>query len=288
MSVRQAAEVLDVLQSGSIPINRMFNGGPIVVEPAGPLPVVDVGGLQITLLGPSPERLERLDVKWDNATRQLLSDDERESQPATEQTRSAPSDKGAEDATAPRRRQRSPEDAEWLAERIEELSTGIGATDRSVPNGSSIFFLAEYAGAALLVGADAYGSDLEVAVARLLAERGESALRLDAFVVPHAGSRRNLTRKLLEMLDCPLYVVGGDGSRFGLPDLETVAALIRYGRRDPDAPVTIAFNARSETNAVWASKELQDRYNYQAIYPEPGSESGLHIDFAAASRSPAP
>jgi beta-lactamase superfamily II metal-dependent hydrolase len=141
-------------------------------------------------------------------------------------------------------------------------------SDRSISNASSIAFLAELHGKSLLVGGDARAEVLCRSIAALLAQRGPERLRVDAFVVPHAGSARNMNRELLVLLECDRYLFSTDGSAFQHPDRETIARILAYGRASPDRPLTLVFNYRSPTTEVWANEELQSRYHYRALYPE--------------------
>ena len=61
----------DVLVSRSIPWNEAFDGGSIAVRPDEPLPVHTLpGGLELTVLSPSPVQLARLKPVWSEAVRE--------------------------------------------------------------------------------------------------------------------------------------------------------------------------------------------------------------------------
>ena len=139
--------------------------------------------------------------------------------------------------------------------------------DRSVANNSSLAFLAELHGKAVLICGDASAEVLTTSIRRLLARRKQERLSVDAFVVPHNGSARNLNRDLLELLDCERYLISTDGSTFRHPDRETIARILAFGRAEPDRPLTLVFNYRTEWTSVWDNPELKTRWNYQAIYP---------------------
>jgi beta-lactamase superfamily II metal-dependent hydrolase len=108
-----------------------------------------------------------------------------------------------------------------------------------VPNGSSIAFLFEYDGAALLFTGDAYAGVLEQSLARLLVDRGQARLRLDAFKVPHHGSAYNVTPQLLDLIDCDRFLVSTDGSRHGHPDPSTIELIVA---KFPEASVVVNYD----------------------------------------------
>jgi TIR domain len=161
-------------------------------------------------------------------------------------------------------RQRSTSDASLD---VEALAQKPFLPDRSVPNGASIAFLAESHGKALLIGGDASAEVLTDSIRMLLSHRGRTRLRLDAFVLPHNGSARNLTRDLLQLVDCERYLVSTDGSKFRHPDRETIARILAFGRVEPDRPLTLVFNYRTQWTAVWDDPALKMRWKYEAIYP---------------------
>ena len=150
---------------------------------------------------------------------------------------------------------------------VEALAQRPFQPDRSVPNNASIAFLAESHGKSLLIGGDASAAVLANSIRALLSHRGRPRLRVDAFVLPHNGSARNLSRELLELLNCERYLVSTDGSRFRHPDRETIARILAFGRAEPNRPLTLVFNYRTQWTAVWDNPQLKTRWNYQAIYP---------------------
>jgi hypothetical protein len=159
---------------------------------------------------------------------------------------------------------------------VEALANSKFAGDRSVVNGASIALLAEFHDRAVLVGGDARADVLCESIATLLSRRKKPRLRLDAFVVPHAGSRSNMSRELLALLDCDRYLISSDGRLFGHPHRETIARIIMYGRASADRRPTLVFNYRSQPSEIWSNPELQQRYAYSAVYPEPGS-AGIKV-----------
>lgn len=151
---------------------------------------------------------------------------------------------------------------------VEKLVSVPFVADRSVVNNASIAFLAEYDDKSLLICGDASPDVLAESIRALIHQRGARRLRVDAMVVPHGGSAHNLHRELLELLDCNRYLIATSGERFRHPHRETIARILAFGRTDPGVPLTLVFNYRAPTTAVWDDPELQERWNYRAIYPQ--------------------
>ncbi len=281
MSVLQGEQLSELLRSRQQSWNRAWGGRPVVIGD-GPLPSVTLAsGLRVTLLSPGPDRLKRLAQSW----RKKLRQRDPESRPKQSEEPAGDAAAAAEDlaveesgvpaAASKGRVAKAPPDPATLD--LDALAGQVAALDTSIQNGSSIAFLAELAGIAVLVGADAFAQDLAAAIQRLLDERSLERLPLDGFVVPHAGSRRNLTVELLRMLDCATYLFSGNG-RFRTPALETVASVLRFGRPSANTRLSLVFNYRTDANAVWGAPELQQRYNYEAAFPT-DDDAGVRVVF---------
>ena len=178
--------------------NRPVNGAAICIADGGALPVFDLAdGARCTVLGPTPERLDRLDRAWATAKR------------------------GAADDPL----------ADLLHRLGDDLDRGGPRSfggDHSVPNGSSIALLFEYGGTSLLLTGDAYAGDLQQSIRRLLDEREQSRLEVDLFKVAHHGSMNNVTSELLDLIDPGVILICTDGTRFGHPDVETIDLLRQH------------------------------------------------------------
>jgi beta-lactamase superfamily II metal-dependent hydrolase len=253
LGARQGEMFSSALQDLELPWNVWRDGGAIVVDgdtlPTATLP----GGMRLTLLSPTPAQIRRLAPVWkQELERHGLSPGARIDY--NRFLRSAPSTSTDVDALA------------------DEPFTD----DTAPPNGSSVAFLAEFAGATALLAADAHAGVLAGSIRRLLAQRGEARLKLDAFKLPHHGSRNNVSIELLQLLDCPRFLFSSNGDYFAHPDRQAVGRVIRYGRQDFGARPGLHFNYRSGLNEVWERPALQERYGYTAHYPAPGS-AGLGV-----------
>ena len=247
LGVLQAESFTDLLVEKRFPWNRRWDGKAVVVPDEGPLPAVELpDGMKLTLLSPDRERLADLRRVWDEELDRL--ERERSSEPEEEPDFQP-------DALGPARI-----DVEALAEKACKL-------DRGEANGSSIALLAEHDGKAVLLTGDAFAPVLEQTVGRLLLERNQERLRLDALKVSHHGGRGNTSRGLLELVRCERFLFSTDGSRYRHPHQETIARILKP-RRD----VSLCFNYRSDENEVWDDRDLQDRWRYEMRYPESGTE----------------
>lgn len=208
----------------------------LVVPDAGPLPSLPLpGGAQCTLLSPTTATLDRLTALWQRAN-----------------------DRGGE----------GPGPTEVI-DRFDQEETeserGSGpvrfGADGSVPNGSSIAFLLEHGGRALLLAGDAHAPVLQSAIERMLEQRRAQQLHLDVFKLSHHSSRNNVSVELLELLtvDCFLVCTSGNASH---PDVD---ALRLIGAKFPAAAFRFSDGSEPVRTAA-AEAGVGDR----SVFPAPG------------------
>lgn len=224
---QQGDEFSQVLAALGFPWNKhpRWNTEAVVVQEIGNLPVVTLdGNLRLTVLGPTLARLYKLSTAWADV---LGGNDEPAGPQATD-----PADLlGRRDTWPP----------VWKdGER----------RDPSATNGSSIVLLAEYGPHTLLLAGDGHAPDLVAALNRLCRERNlppATPFPLAAFKLPHHGSENNLTRALLEKVDCSRYLVSTDGSTHRHPDHQALLRILRYSKRRP----WLLFNYECDTTRPW-------------------------------------
>lgn len=248
-----------LIQERNLPWNVAFDGGAVMVHPDQPLPSVTLpGGLTLTLLSPTPDRLADLRKTWASRVRKagLDPDSPDEALERLKRTPLRPDDLLGE----PR-----PD--------VDELAAEAFHCDRSAANGSSIAFLAEFEGKRCLFAGDAHPPVLEASVRRLLDGNGASRLQLDVFKVPHHGSNHNLSPELLDLVACDQYLISTSGRYFSHPARETIARIIDRGGDNP----TLCFNYRSHANEVWDDVVLKEQHGYRTRYQN-GQDQGLLIE----------
>jgi len=169
-------------------------------------------------------------------------------------------------------------DDEFLADEeidVEELVELRQRKDSSAANGSSIAFVGIFEGKRCLFSGDAYWTVLRDSAERLASEEHKDQLELDAFKIPHHGSRNNIGDDLLAALDCRRFLVSTNGRQFKHPNQEAIARLVGgTWRPDPasDRAVDLMFNYRTKFNLGWESDQLREAWNYTPTYPEEGDE----------------
>ena len=244
LGVLQAERFSALLTDRGFPWNRAWDEKAVCVPDEGSLPeIILPGGMKLTLLSPTRERLAKLRKVWDRELERLEMEPVLEDRPALQP-----------DALGPSRI-----DVEALAETPYE-------PDRGEANGSSIALLAEYDGRSILLSGDAFAPLLETTIPRLLRQRDEERLRLDALKVSHHGGRGNTSPGLLGLVRSEHFLLSTNGSRYRHPHQETIARILKSQRH-----VRLHFNYRTEENEVWDDRDLQDEWRYEALYPRAGA-----------------
>jgi len=240
----QGERLTDLLVKPGITWNGSFRKAAVVVPAEGELPKVELeGGLVLTLLSPTPAKLAELKPSWEKEVR-----------------------KAGLDPTQPRPGEAEAEEGLQLlgAPDVEALAAEPFTEDGAEANGSSIAMLAEFAGRRILLTGDAHPGVLTAAIKRI-APRGR--LALDACKLPHHGSKANVSRQLVQALDCRKWLFSTNGAHFMHPDRQAVARVIKWG--GPRAE--LSFNYRTKFNDVWSGKTLQGQFGYAASYPASGA-----------------
>jgi beta-lactamase superfamily II metal-dependent hydrolase len=257
LGAKQGEYFSALIQARKLKWNKAFSGKAVVVPEKGKLPVKKLaGGMKLTLLSPTPDRLAKLRRYWTKDLKKVLK-------PGDEKKAMALLDKDKKFAL----------DALGASTNVEKLVTKKFSEDKAQANGSSIAFLLEYEGRRLLFTGDAHPSVLVGTIDRLLGKnalrgtrRGKKSLPLDVFKLAHHGSRANLSSELVSRLTCDHVLVSSNGKKFNHPDPEAIARVI-----DGFPKVTVHFNYGSKFTKPWLSAVPKKKYGYKTAVGKAGS-----------------
>lgn len=251
------------LKKAGHPWNKEFGGGPVAIpDGAQALPRKKLtGGMKLTLLSPTIQRLRNLLPVWEKEIREARLEPGAAGEPLE--------GIGHPDEVA---------DEGILGDErvdIEDLARDPFKVDTSAANGSSIALLAEHDGKRCLLMGDAYASDVAVAVQRLIDAEGEQRLDIDALKLSHHGGRKNTSPALLKLLDCPCYLISTDGSIYDHPHPQSIARVLVHG--SSRARPSLYFNYRSKETGIWDNERLfRGDYPYEPLYPD--REAGISVE----------
>lgn len=242
---QQGEYLTAMIERDEIQLNKVVKGRALYVPDQGKLPRLKLpGGMVLTLLSPGVTQLQLLRDEWKKAMGRMAGN------PKAALKKLAATAK-YKDVLGPAK----------LPD-IDELADAPTKLDTSPSNGSSIVVLAEFEGKKCLFAADSHPDVLERSIDRLLANTGSKRLQLDAFKVPHHGSKYNNPVSLIEKLNCRTYLVSTNGKIFHHPDPESIARIIKYGGPKPK----LYFNYSTDRTIIWDNKDLKRRkYPYDVV-----------------------
>jgi Metallo-beta-lactamase superfamily len=238
--------------------NRMFGQRAVLVPDSGPLPTFDLPcGMRLTLLSPSASQLQKLREKWqDVLDKQGLDPDDQDGlRKRLEARKDFRGDRGSSPAGSGS---------------FGELEAIAARLDDSAANGSSIAFVAEFAGKKCAFLADAHAPQIVDSIWRMEAE-GDGRVAFDAIKVSHHGSIANLTKELLKSVRCNSFLFSTDGSKHKHPDDACVALTLTHV---PEAQ--LVFNYRSTQTEKWDAS-VKSGAIHRTKYPRAGN-AGIVFD----------
>lgn len=236
MGARQGEDLSDAIVLRDLPWNKVVLGKPIECPSTGTAKAIPLtGGLTLSLLSPDREKLEDLIPKWEEECRRA------EILPGFVE-------------------QENPDIEIMGSINIDELAEEPFEDDHSPANGASIAFLLEYDNRRVLFAGDAHVDRL-ISGLEPLANGGK--VKLDAFKVPHHGSRHNISKELLSLIDCDNYLISSNGSYFNHPDPVAISRIIKYGGEN----VHLWFNYESDESQIWNNNRWKQEYGYETHYP---------------------
>jgi hypothetical protein len=234
--------------------NKAFDGKVIAVQPDQQPPTKELsGGMKITLLSPSPEKLKAMGTKW---------------RKDVEKYQLEPGDLDAAwEQLVDMKKYKVAKGVLGGTDELTKTLTKQLKTDQSAANGTSIALLAEYAGKSCLFLADAQWNVVCDSIKKIIPS-GQERLKVDAVKVSHHGSKNNMSKKLMDLIDAKHFLVSTDGSMgHNHPDKPAIQAILQWSVRKP----TLWFNYKSKYNAVWAKTPKKGGRDYTACYPFEGS-----------------
>lgn len=251
LGAQQGEALGGAIRGRRLPWNEDFDEGPAMVPDDGRLPELELAdGLTLTLLSPTRRQLADLRPVWKREV---------------EKAGLVPGVAAEKAAAQPDLLGDKPIDPRRLAQES-------FVEDRSEANGASLAMLAEFAGKKILLTGDAHGGVLAEGLRRLVRQRGVDTLVIDAFKLPHHGSKYNLSPEVLGLVECEHYLISTNGDIFRHPDPVAMSRIV-VGRDE----VALHFNYRSDTTERWASSHLQRRFRYRTIFP--AEAEGLVVEF---------
>jgi hypothetical protein len=240
-------EFLSALLLQRVPRAWRARAEPWAIPAKGQLPSFTLGGgMKLTLLSPNRTKLEKMVKAWQSVIKEYGI---------------RPGDLDAAWRALAEKKKFLPKKG-LLGDtpNLDALVKSQFMKDQAIPNGSSIAFLAEYAGKSALFLADAHPDLIADSIQRLCAERQTDRLPVNAVKVAHHGSKNNTSVALLKLIKSPWYLISTNGDQFKHPDQQCMARIIEFGK-----PERLYFNYKSTFTQPWLTAAAEKKYHYRAI-----------------------
>ena len=242
------------LDKGKSKAERKLNINPITTGS----PPVKIGDAKLTVLSPGKDEFEKYIKKWKKEARTLL-----------EKKTLFDSSYKEED-----------KDKEWnksFNDLLYKRSSEGFKEDINIVNGSSIAFLFELKKFSILFLADARPSVIKKSLEDLVHSDSEKKrLKVDYVKLSHHGSKRNISREMLDLIDCRNFIISSNGYK-NLPNKETIALIAdHYYDEDKENPVNFYFNYDEET-LIRNLKPLDNEGKYNNKLFEENEKNNFNI-----------
>lgn len=204
------------------------------------IPETDFHGARITILSPSPEKLEVSKTRWMRAEKTMIG---------------------------------GGSDYHFTIETLLELPF---QEDTSVWNGGSLAFLLEVHSKRVLFLGDSHPSTVTAALqGPPFFCSWEKPLQVDLVKVSHHGSSGNTSSELLELIDCRDFVFCANGvNAHGFPHKQCLARILDSRKSKPGG-ARLMFNHPTPTfeEVFKVDEQVRERYNFEIVHLEQGALS---------------
>jgi beta-lactamase superfamily II metal-dependent hydrolase len=216
-----------------------FKGMAVCVVDYNSLPVVNItGGMELTILSPGINDLFTQRNAWKKAIDKI----------------------GGEEEIMKRWKKEKRYPGDILGDEL----GGAEESDSSVPNRSSIAFLAKFDNKTVLFAADTPTDRMLKAIDPILVKTKKERLTINGWKLAHHGSKKSTHTELMQKIDCNNMLISSNGARYFHPDRECIENLLKI-----NGNVNLYFNYKSDYNKEWEDKN-------NTYYP-PEGKTGISV-----------
>lgn len=134
-------------------------------------------------------------------------------------------------------------------------------TDSSKTNSQSIILVLHYKDSSILLPGDAIPEKLLNALDEY---RKEEIARFVLVKLPHHGSYKNITKEILDKIECSDYVVSTNGERYFHPNKKMMIKIFKWGKFIEGKKLTFHLNYYDDLYKKMNITEAEKRhYNFE-------------------------
>jgi len=113
--------------------------------------------------------------------------------------------------------------------------------DDTLPNRSSIVLKVDVEGKSILLTGDATPDRLQTALDKLVAENNNNPIVFDYVKLPHHGSYRSLSQRIIQNIVCTDFIICTNSAKYFLPNKRAILKLHKWLNRG-NKPINLYFN----------------------------------------------
>ena len=249
----------------NIPTNQPFGGGLVSIEePQHPPPKFSHGGMDLFLIGPFKEDLEKLRDEWNDWLRKNQEAVQAIREGAAEDEEQFPLDEG-----------------QLILSSLLALAAELGDRNAvTTPNLASIMLLVEEAGKTVLLTGDGHADDILKGLEAHGKLDNAGRIHVDVLKVQHHGSEHNIHEDFCKAVTADHYVICANGSHRN-PDLDVLQTIIdsRLGAAAGDTnagrPFKLWFN--SSANRAGTEKRTEHMEQVEKLVKDEATRNRWRI-----------
>ena len=207
-SYKQGVEFEDFIEKNDIWDKRLIKNGD----------VIEMFGLQFTILSPSSDKLEKLLNKWEEVA------------PITDTATTT----------------------DYSTNLTDLIKKDSFKEDTSVPNGSSIAFIIENGDSKIMLLGDAHPQPIIDSLLEMGYSK-QNPIKIDYVKLAHHGSKANTNYELLDLIQSDNFLISSDSSLHGLPDKQCLARIINCKEK-----VNLYFNYPELASRIFSEQDFHD------------------------------
>lgn len=134
--------------------------------------------------------------------------------------------------------------------------------DKSISNKSSIVLKLQTGNKAILLTGDTTPDRLETVLTKLKNKNDGNLVKFDIVKLPHHGSYRSITKKIIEKIKCNTFIVSTNSKKHFLPNKRTLLKILKYSDRTERQPINFIFNYEETINKLEITNKDKKEYNF--------------------------
>ncbi len=235
--IAQGDELTRAARTLGVPVNSRFGQPSTITVDRLPRPIV-LENLRLHIIGPSQASLEALRTEW---LAWLAAQEE-----------------------------------QVPAEPVEGVARALRRADASVPNLSSIMFLAQADGHSVLFTGDGRSDHILQGLTQAKLLDADGKCHVDVLKLPHHGSKYNTSPELFQRVTADRYLISASG-KHGHPHKDTLRWIVEAAHEEGRQVEILATNWTSSLHGLLESHDPQT-YGYQlTVMPEDAHDTVLKL-----------